>query len=69
MASSKTNLTKTLKELDEIVSWFELADGVDVEEGLRKVKTGAELVKKGRARLAEVENSFAEITKDLDDLK
>ncbi len=66
MSSAKTNLTKTLKELDEIVSWFEVSDGVDIEEGLRKVKAGAELVKKGRARLVEVENSFAEITKDLE---
>ncbi len=63
----QTNLTKTLKELDEIVRWFEEQEEPDVEEGLNKVKVGAELVKRARKRLGELENSFEEIKRQIDE--
>ncbi len=60
------NLKKSLTELKAIVTWFENQEEVDVEEGLEKVKQGAELVKKTKARLAEIENEFKEIQRDIE---
>jgi exodeoxyribonuclease VII small subunit len=62
----KENLTATLKELSKIVDWFEGQDEVDVEEGLKQVKRGAELIKSSKKRLAEVENEFKEIQKEIE---
>lgn len=65
--TDKINLTKTLKELDGIAAWFETQSDVDVEEGLVKIKEGAELIKKSKKRLAEVENTFEEIKKQINE--
>ena len=65
--TEKTNLTKTLKELDAIAAWFEAQGDVDVEEGLVKIKKGADLIKKSKKRLAEVENTFEEIKKQINE--
>jgi exodeoxyribonuclease VII small subunit len=62
---TQKNLTKTLQELDAIVAWFDAQEDVDIEEGLEKVKSGVQLVKSAKKRLAEVENTFEEITKDI----
>lgn len=61
----QTNLSESLEKLEEIVSWFENQESVDVEEGLKKVKEGAVLLKASRARLKEVENEFEEVKKEL----
>ncbi len=62
----KTNLTKNLKDIEKIVAWFESQDEVDVEEGIEKVKAGAQLIKASKKRLAEIENEFEEVKKDLE---
>ena len=59
------NLTKNLKEIEEIVEWFESQEDVDVEKGIEKVKSGAKLIKESKKRLQEIENEFEEIKKDL----
>lgn len=64
----EVNLTETLKELHLIVEWFEDQEDVDVEEGLMKVKSAADLIKKSKARLVEVENEFKEIEKEIDEV-
>lgn len=61
----KVNLKDSLKKLNEIVDWFENQEEVDVEEGLKKVKDGAELIKVCKKRLSEVENEFKEIQKEI----
>ncbi len=66
MAEKKINLKESLGKLNDIVSWFEEQDEVDVEAGLEKVKEGAKLVKDCRARLSEIENEFETIQKDMD---
>lgn len=66
MAQAKTNLTKNLKEIEEIVEWFESQDEVDVEKGIEKVKAGAQLIKQSKKRLKEIENEFEEVKKDLE---
>ncbi|MEN8252250.1 MAG: exodeoxyribonuclease VII small subunit [Patescibacteria group bacterium] len=66
MAQKKENLTKSLKEIEEIVQWFEVQDEVDVEEGIKKVKEGAGLIKDSKKRLKEIENEFEEVKKELE---
>lgn len=66
MAEQK-NLTDSLSELEKIVTWFEDQDEVDVEQGLTKVKAAATLIKDSKARLAEIENEFQAIEKEIND--
>ncbi len=61
----KVNLTKSLEDLNAIVSWFEHQDNVDVEMGLEKVREAAKLIKDSKGRLAEIENEFKEIEKEI----
>lgn len=63
----KTNLSESLKKLEEISKWFESQEEVDVEEGLKKVKEGAQLIKISKERLKKVENEFEEVKKGLDE--
>lgn len=65
MAQAKSNLTKNLKEIEEIVLWFESQEEVDVEKGIEKVKIGAKLIKESKKRLQEIENEFEEVKKEL----
>ncbi|HUO75846.1 MAG TPA: exodeoxyribonuclease VII small subunit [Candidatus Paceibacterota bacterium] len=61
------SISPSLEKLEKIVRWLDEQDHVDVEEGLRKVKEGAELVKSLRARLKAVANEFEEVKKGLED--
>ncbi len=61
----KVNVSKSLKELEEIVDWFEKQKDIDIEKGLKKVKEGAGLIKKLKKRLKKVQNEFKEVKKDL----
>ena len=63
----ETNLTQSLKKLEEIVEWFESQQEVDVEKGLEKVKEGAALIKASKERLKKVENEFEEVKKELEE--
>lgn len=60
------NLSKNLEKLSAIAAWFDNQDEVDVEEGLNKVKEAAQLIKESNSRLAEIENEFEEIKKDIE---
>jgi len=53
----------SIKQLEEINAWFQNED-LDLDEGLRKLKTGKDLIKKCRSRLSEVENEFVDIKKE-----
>jgi exonuclease VII small subunit len=50
-----------LKEIAEILAWFEAQDELDVEQALEKVKQAAVLIKASKQRLGELENQFKEI--------
>lgn len=63
---TKENIAQSLEKLEKIVRWLDEQDQVDVEEGLKKVREGAVLVKQLRERLKDVANEFEEIKKDLD---
>ena len=62
----KTNLSESLKKLEEIAKWFELQEEIDVEKGLEKVKEGARLIKASKERLKKVENEFEEIKREME---
>jgi exonuclease VII small subunit len=63
---SAQNLTKNLKQLTDITTWFNNQEEVDIEEGLKKVKEAAALIKTSRKRLKSIENEFEEIKKEID---
>lgn len=63
----KMNLSQSLKKLEEINEWFNSQEEIDVEKGLEKVREGVRLIKDSRTRLAEVENEFEDIKKELED--
>lgn len=63
--SDTVNLTKSLAELGDIVSWFENQSNVDVEVGLEKVRAAAALITASKTRLSEIENEFRELEKEI----
>lgn len=66
MPTDKTKISDLISRLEKIVQWFDAREDVDVEEALKKVKEGAELVKTLKSRLNKVENEFEEVKKNLD---
>lgn len=62
----KMNLSDSLKKVQEIITWFDSQEEVDVEKGLEKIKEGTVLIKDSRARLKEIENEFEVVKKDLE---
>jgi len=69
MPDKKNDIQSQLNELEKIASWFEAEEDFDVEEGLKKVKEGAALVKKLKDRIKAVENEFRELEAELTDEK
>lgn len=67
MPKQQIDLSESLKRLEEVVAWFEKQEEVDVEEGLKKVKAGALLIRESRDRLKQVENEFEEVKKELEE--
>ncbi len=65
MEQNKNKIQNALVRLEKIVAWFESQEEADVEEGLRKVREGAALIKELNARLKDVENEFEEIKQSL----
>ncbi len=63
--TNSKNLNESLKRLSEITKWFEDQEEVDIEEGLKKVKEAASLIKFSKKRLKEVGNEFEEIKKEI----
>ena len=53
-----------LKEIAEILEWFDGQDELDVEEALEKVKKAGALIAASKKRLGEIENEFKEIKKE-----
>ena len=50
-----------LKDLEEIVLWFEKQKDADIEEGIEKVKLGVIIAKELEKYLQDVENEFNQI--------
>ncbi|OIO32462.1 MAG: hypothetical protein COZ49_03335 [Candidatus Yonathbacteria bacterium CG_4_10_14_3_um_filter_47_65] len=62
----KEDIGTLIKKLEEIVAWFSDQNEVNVEEGLKKVKEGAQLIAASRARMKKLENEFEEVKADLE---
>jgi len=60
----KESLSGNLKKLAEISAWFNGQKELDIEEGLKKVREEADLIKTSRKQLDGLENEFKEIEKD-----
>lgn len=56
-----------MKRIRDILEWFDTQEELDVEQGLEKVKEGAELIAKAKKRLAELENEFQEVKAKLNE--
>jgi exonuclease VII small subunit len=56
-----------LKEISEILEWFDSQEELDVELALGKIKKAAELIKSSKKRLVEIENEFKEIKKEVEE--
>lgn len=68
MAKEKLpKLKDALKELQEIVDWFDQQEEADIEIGLEKVKSGALLIKEGRKQLRRLENEFEKVKQELEE--
>ncbi|MDD4409484.1 MAG: hypothetical protein PHW52_02400 [Candidatus Pacebacteria bacterium] len=63
----KVSLNENLKSISKIVEWFELQEELDIEEGLKKAKEAADLIKETKEILKQSENEFEEIKKGLED--
>lgn len=59
----KQSLKEYLKQIEEITSWFDNQEELDIEEALEKVEQAAKLIKASKDKLAQVENEFKEIKK------
>lgn len=65
-AKEQHNFKKHLKEISEILEWFDAQEELDVEEALTKVRSAADLIKASKERLTEIENEFKIIKKEID---
>lgn len=65
MKQKPSNLSKNLSDLRAIAEWFETREEIDVEEGLKKVKEAAAIIKESKERLKEIENEFEEVKKSI----
>ena len=63
------NLNKNLKRLSEVSDWFNNRKDIDIEADLNMVKEASMLIKESRGQLKEVENTFEEIKKDIENEK
>ena len=66
MKKKREQILDNLKKLEDIVSWFEDQEDVDLEVGLVKAREGAELIKVLRERIKEARNEFLEVQKELE---
>ena len=63
----KESISKLLADLESAIGWFEKQKDIDLEEGLKKVREGAGLIKELKKRLKDVENEFNDLKKALED--
>ncbi len=63
------NLNEYLKEIGNITEWFNSQTEIDLEEAMKKVSEAGELITKSKEKLADVENSFQKIEKEISGLE
>lgn len=65
MSKEGKKVKESLNKLESIVDWFDKQEDIDLEEGLEKVKVGAEIIKDLKVKLKGLQNKFKEIKEDL----
>jgi exonuclease VII small subunit len=66
--SKETNSFKNhLKEISEILEWFDSQEELDVELALEKITKASALIKSSKQRLVQIENEFKEIKKEVEE--
>jgi len=65
MSKEGKKVKESLNKLESIVDWFDKQEDIDLEEGLEKVKVGAEIIKDLKTKLKGLQNKFKEIKEDL----
>lgn len=66
MDNSNFDFKKSIAELEEINRWFQ-EEEVDLDEGLKRLKKGKDLIKQCRERLKSVENEFIKIKEEFNE--
>ena len=66
MEKEKFSIKNSLKNLKSIIDWFENQEEMDVEEGLKKVKQGAVIIKESKKELKKLENEFKKVKVELE---
>lgn len=65
MAEKQTDFSKQLRELEQIVEWFE-SDDVDLDKALAKFERGMELAADLKKHLQSVDNKVEKIKQKFD---
>ncbi len=67
LAQNSSSIQKKMKQLEEIVEWFE-SDNVDIDEALAKYESGLKLanelqddVKSAKNKFTKIKKSFSEV--------
>lgn len=63
----KNSIGESIKKLEKISDWFDGQENIDLEEGLKKVKEGATLIKETKEKLRNIKNEFEEIQRGIED--
>jgi hypothetical protein len=66
-AKKQSEFKHHLEEIAEILEWFDKQEELDVEQALEKIGRASGLIKASKKRLAEIENEFKEIKKDVEE--
>ena len=66
-AKKQSEFKHHLEEIAEILEWFDAQEELDVEQALEKIGKAAGLIKASKKRLAEIENEFKEIKKEVEE--
>ncbi len=65
-AKKQSEFKHHLEEIAEILEWFDAQEELDVELALEKIGKASSLIKASKKRLAEIENEFKEIKKEVE---
>jgi exodeoxyribonuclease VII small subunit len=66
MPKSPQTFADAMKELEQLNTWFQ-EEEIDLDQGLKKLRRGSELIKQCQAQLKDVENEFIEIKQSFED--
>ena len=68
MSAKKSNFIQDkMKQLEEIVAWFE-SENVDIDEALAKYETGLKLANELQADIKSTKNKFVKIKKSFNEV-